>query len=166
MPDAAVVIVKVAIAIPLRTVFDYLLPADIDLPQAGMRVEVPFGNRVRVGVVLALCDHSDVNPQRLRSLLSLLDSEVLLNTECLGLLQWASDYFHYPIGEVIFSSLPSSLRNGAAAIVSPQRSQRYCLTTAGGSVEQTQLRRAPRQYELLQRIKEHPQGLLPYGAKW
>ena len=45
-------LVKVAIPVPLRRVFDYLLPENYPItPQAGMRVEVPFGSSSKIGVI-------------------------------------------------------------------------------------------------------------------
>ena len=154
----SLVVVRVAVAVPLRTAFDYLPPADTEIPAVGMRVRVPFGNRTRVGVVLAVTDHSEIPEQRLRPIISVLDDVALLPTDCLELLQWASEYFHHPIGEVVVGTLPKRLRNGASATLI--RSKRYLLTEAGAAaVAQQQLQRAPRQRELLQRIASSPHGL-------
>ncbi len=163
MAGTVAMIVKVAIAIPLRAVFDYLLPAEMDAPQIGARVKAPFGERVRVGIALAVCDHSEVSRDRLRPLLAVLDSEPLLTAECLSLLEWASDYFHHPIGEVVIGALPSALRSGAAATAPPFGSWRYHLTAAGAAVTPAQLKRAPKQHALLQRIAEQSRGLADTG---
>ncbi|MET1256662.1 primosomal protein N' [Aliikangiella maris] len=46
------VVVGVAIAVPLRRVFHYLVPADYAIePQAGMRVKVPFGKSTKIGII-------------------------------------------------------------------------------------------------------------------
>ena len=43
-------IVRVALAVPLPRLFDYLVPDDV-LLQIGMRVLVPFGTQKRVTIV-------------------------------------------------------------------------------------------------------------------
>ncbi len=44
----------------------------------------------------------------------MLDDTPLLDDEMMELLQWASRYYFYPLGEVLFHALPVSLRKGKA----------------------------------------------------
>lgn len=44
-------IARVAVATPLYSLFDYLIPADVDVV-AGSRVRVPFGRTRPIGVVV------------------------------------------------------------------------------------------------------------------
>jgi primosomal protein N' (replication factor Y) len=77
-----------------------------------MRVRVPFGHRELVGVLIRALDESPVEQARLKSVLQSLDREPVLSTSMLSLLQWAADYYHHPLGEVLKTALPSALRQG------------------------------------------------------
>lgn len=105
-------ILKVAVPTPLRQVFDYLLPNKIKRKklQPGMLVKVPFGRREVVGILLGFANSSEVPASKLRAVKYFLDDEPVFNADVLQLCQWASGYYHYPIGEVLFAALPKLLR--------------------------------------------------------
>lgn len=150
---SAPVFLRIAVASPLHCSFDYLPPKNCDLTslQAGMRVRVPFGRRETTGVLLGTSDHSRVDSKRLRHAHEILDADSLLPTELLGLLQWASDYYHQPIGEVLSNALPVLLRQGK-----PARSKgetRWQLTDAGRSADINELGRAAKQKALLNQLR-------------
>jgi len=107
-------ILKVAIPTPLRRVFDYLLPDEINCSalKPGIRIKVPFGRREVVGILLDVVDRSEVPAAKLKSIKQVLDLEPIFNKNMLKLCQWASNYYHYPIGEVLSSALPKLLRQG------------------------------------------------------
>lgn len=111
-------ILKIAIPTPLRRVFDYLLPDKINPASLhpGMRVKVPFGKREVVGILLDFTSSSEIHVSKLKSIIYFLDDEPIFNTDILGLCQWASSYYHYPIGEVLSAALPKLLRQGKKAI--------------------------------------------------
>jgi len=83
----------------------------------GVRVSVPFGRRQVVGVVVGSTDSTDVPQNKLRTVLKVLDEEPVLPSSMLELLEWASRYYHHPIGEVLASALPVLLRRAAIAEV-------------------------------------------------
>jgi primosomal protein N' (replication factor Y) (superfamily II helicase) len=141
---------RVALDTPLRRLFDYLPPVSFAAGElsAGMRVRVPFGRRRLVGVVMALADTSDVAPERLKPILEVLDPQPLLDPAALGLIQWAAEYYHHPIGEVVAAGLPRALRLGAPIAA---HEERWTATAEGAAVEAAGgLRRAPRQRLLLE----------------
>ncbi len=111
-------IVQVAVPSPLPRTFDYLPPKSGPLPCPGARVRVPFGRRSVVGVVIGIVEHSSLPAARLKTVQDVLDPEPLLPPDLLSLLQWASEYYHHPVGEVICSALPQALRQGRPAVVS------------------------------------------------
>ncbi|MHC8441553.1 MAG: replication restart helicase PriA [Candidatus Eutrophobiaceae bacterium] len=103
---------QVAVNVPLRKSFDYLLPPELlanDL-KPGTRVAVPFGAKELVGMVLSRKTHSDVDPDKIKPISAALDECPLFNARHLALLQWGSDYYHHPLGETIFQTLPSPLK--------------------------------------------------------
>src|SRR5262245_11911070 len=107
-------ILRVALDRPLRQLFDYLPPADAAGPiLPGMRVRVPFARGERlIGFVMALAETSDLPADKLKPALAVLDPQPVLDVGALGLLEWAAEYYHHPIGEVLAAAVPKSLRVG------------------------------------------------------
>ncbi|MDT8403167.1 primosomal protein N' [Sulfuriflexus sp.] len=153
---------RIAVPSPLRRSFDYLPPkgVDIDTLQAGQRVRIPFGRQVQIGVILAIRHESDIEPKRLRHVLGVLDQTPVLTEELLALLQWASDYYHQPIGEMLANALPVLLRKGQPA--QARAEVRWQLTASGSTASATELQRAPKQAALFTQLRHaHP---LPLSA--
>jgi primosomal protein N' (replication factor Y) len=142
-------ILAVAIDAPIRALFDYRAPRDVD-PEAlrpGMRLWVPFGRRRAVGVLVEHRASSEIAPERLRTVHSVIDDEPVLDTALLELLVWAADYYRHPVGEVLAAALPAPLRSGAPAAASVPS---WSLTTAARLGELTPLSpRAQRLRELV-----------------
>lgn len=138
-------ILKVALDTPLRRLFDYL-PADVPA-SIGSRVRVPFGRRQLVGVVMSIATHTDLPAEKLRQVTAVIDPEPLLDPSLLRLLEWASGYYHHPIGAVLGAALPKLLREGVEARAATEI---WSATQAGEQALQGQLlARAPKQRELL-----------------
>src|SRR6478735_9371333 len=100
-------VLRVALPVPLPTLFDYLPPAGTrpSADWAGRRVRVPFGRGDRVGVVLEVGEPGTA-PEALRQAQALLDDELLLT------LAFCARYYHAPPGEVLATALPGLLREG------------------------------------------------------
>jgi len=107
---------QVAVPTPLYQVFDYRSRDGRPVP-AGVRVAVPFGRRQVVGVVLGSSEKTAVPANKLRAVHRVLDETPLLPADLMELLQWASRYYHHPIGEVLATALPVLLRKAAPAEV-------------------------------------------------
>ncbi|MGB6977392.1 MAG: primosomal protein N' [Gammaproteobacteria bacterium] len=105
-------ILKVAVPSPLYTALDYLPPESTSDLQPGMRVQVPLKGKNKVGILLSVTQQSSIPHSKLRPAIAVLDSTPLVPTMILQLLQWASDYYHHPIGEVMQACLPGLLRRG------------------------------------------------------
>src|SRR6185369_4653276 len=107
-------ILHFAIDTPLRRVFDYLpAVAGTETLRPGQRAWLPFGKRRVMGMLINTGTHSDVPHNKLRRIAEIIDDEPVFDATLLGTLQWAADYYHHPIGEVIASALPVALRDGA-----------------------------------------------------
>ncbi|HKJ08385.1 MAG TPA: primosomal protein N' [Gammaproteobacteria bacterium] len=153
-------ILRVAVPAPLQGAFDYLPPADCDraILRPGVRLLIPFGRSRRVGILLEVATGSEVAPQRLKRALQVLDTEPALPADILALAAWASRYYHHPEGEALATALPVLLRQGRSGRQTTLRHWR--LTDQGGAVDTAALRsRAPRQAELLERLRDTPEGL-------
>jgi primosomal protein N' (replication factor Y) (superfamily II helicase) len=152
-------VVRVALDMPLRRVFDYLPPNTLGPPERhwgvepGVRVRVPFGRQRLVGVVVELAGSSDLPEERLKPILEVLDARPILDTAALGLLRWAAEYYHHPIGEVISAALPKALRLGAS---SSSAEERWSATVQGREAhQQGEPKRAPKQRKLLEFLVDH-----------
>ena len=140
--------VRVALDTPLRRLFDYLPARDATFdPQPGARVRVPFGRQRLVGVVHSWAASSDVPREKLKPLLEILDAEPVIDAGVMELIEFASQYYHHPVGEVIAAALPKLAREGAA---SRALTERWYPTEAGtAAVDGKELGRAKKQRELL-----------------
>jgi len=127
-------ILRFAIDVPLRQLFDYRPPAGVGPGKLvpGTRLWVPFGRRRACGVLVELRDTTDIPPARLRAAGALIDDAPVLDEPLLALLRWSADYYHHPPGEVIAAALPAPLRSGAAAL---EEEERWALTAAARSGE-------------------------------
>ena len=105
MPD----VLRVALPVPLPTLFDYLPPAN-GHACVGARVLVPFGRGKRVGVVVSIGSEASIDGSRLKQALQLLDDEALLDAELMKTLAWAADYWLGAPGEAYANALPLALR--------------------------------------------------------
>jgi len=145
-------VLKVAVAVPLSREFDYLPPKDTPAPAPGCRVEVPFGSRRQVGVVLRLAGESTLAPGKLRRASAALDAEPILAADDLRLIQFTADYYHHPVGEVVAASLPALLRQGKP--LHPQV-EMIAVTAAGEAFDTAVIAgRAPKQAELLEHLQD------------
>jgi len=98
-------IYQVAVPVPLRRVFDYT--SDIELIP-GQRVLIPFGRRETVGVVVSRSASSEV--EKVRPIKAALDDSATFPSHIRDLLEWASRYYHHPVGEVVSAAMPVLLR--------------------------------------------------------
>lgn len=164
LEDASVEqIMRVAIDVPLRRLFDYLPPPGVSPARlgAGLRVCVPFGRGVRVGVVMQTGPAGEETHSAPRRARSLLDETPLWPAALLSVIEWAAAYYHHPIGEVVAAALPPSLRR--AAELRPAMPAAYRVTDAGRASIAPLQRRAPRQAALLQVFLAHD-GVLTRDA--
>ena len=159
-------ILQVALPVPLRRIFDYLAPKNWPMEkfaqplQAGMRVKVPFGRQQMIGVLLNTANHTDIPASRLKHALSILDETPLISPDILELLHWASRYYQHPMGEVVCHALPKLLRQGDAARISGVNE--WSLTETGKAVVLDDLKRSPRQAELMQQLQT---SVMPLSAE-
>ncbi|MFC0309175.1 primosomal protein N' [Gallibacterium trehalosifermentans] len=144
-------IVRVALDISLRNQFDYLLPEEMKV-EHGVRVLVPFGTQKRVALITDFPESSEID--NLKAVIKVLDDAPVFDQQTWQLLYWARDYYHHPIGEVLFSALPVKLRKGEAI---PTRTQIYHQLTELGrqAIDQGTLLKKPRQQEMLLFLQQH-----------
>jgi primosomal protein N' (replication factor Y) len=101
---------RVALDVPLATLFDYTKPADLAI-SAGDRVVVPFGTRSRVGVALEEADASAIPAAKLKPVTRVLDDAPRLTAHWLELMRFLAAYYQRPLGETVIGALPPRLRS-------------------------------------------------------
>ncbi|MEE8427312.1 MAG: primosomal protein N' [Woeseiaceae bacterium] len=155
-------ILKIAVNVPLSRQFDYLPPVGVPAPEPGCRVLVPFGRQRQIGLVLAHTDHSTLSRTKIRRVLSVLDEVPLLSDADLWLISLTSDYYHHPVGEVVAAALPALLRQGKAL---HPLSEHVAIADSAESVDIDALaKRAPRQAELLEQLRDAGGGGMDVGS--
>jgi primosomal protein N' (replication factor Y) (superfamily II helicase) len=143
---------QVALDTPLRRLFDYRLPVELAQARPGARVRVPFGRQQLVGVLVKHLQQSILPEEKLRDVSAVIDTVPLFAASDLQLLEWATSYYHHPVGEVFATALPRLLREGR----NPGAPQpHWSLTAAGiGALQDNSLRRAPKQQQLLKTLEK------------
>ncbi|HUO80929.1 MAG TPA: primosomal protein N' [Steroidobacteraceae bacterium] len=145
---------KVALDVPLPQLFDYRPPAGVE-PGAltpGVRVEVPFGRRRLVGLLVELSAGSQLPAARLKAANAVLDTEPVLDAATFALVRWAADYYHHPLGEACAAALPAALRAGRPLVA---RETRWCHTEGGAAAIAEAPRLGPRQRALAAALAAH-----------
>ena len=152
MQDKQAIAIRVAIQRPIYKLLDYACAPD-KIPQAGCRVKVNLGNYEITGIVVDVDVKSEFD--ELKPILEILDEAPLLDSSLLKLLSWASKYYFYPMGEVLFHALPSNLRKGKKppqlslwSIIDVKETEKVHPPTFEHFFDQ--LKRSPKQTQLFQ----------------
>ena len=158
-PTVSATILRIAVPSPLYRSFDYRLPATAAAHnlQPGVRIRVPFGTRKTIGILLEVSTHTEIDRQRLKPALEILDEAPALSTDILSMTLWASAYYQYPVGEALSTALPVLLRKGHPLEAEDETGWR--LTTSGRQLDPATLNRAPRQAAVLALLHQQPQGV-------
>ncbi len=144
-------IVRVALDVPLSTLFDYSLDNNIKIIP-GQRVLVPFGRKKMAGVVMECAMESVLSPERIKPILQVLGDIPPLSDELLVLLRFCSDYYHYPLGVTVLSALPVHLRT--CQLVTLKEAMQYRLSVSGHALDLSLLpKRKVVQHRILAALK-------------
>ena len=128
----AAAIARVALDVPVATLFDYRIEDALD-SDVGRRVLVPLGRKTAVGVVVELADQSELPPARLRAVVRVLRGGPAFSPDDLQLLRFASGYYHHPYGAVVMAALPALLRRVKEP--TPKRADVFLRLTEAGATE-------------------------------
>jgi primosomal protein N' len=103
--------VDVAVDVPRPGFFTYQWLLS-ELPALGARVIVPWGAARRVGVVWQVHDRlpSTIDLHKLKPVLGVLNELAVMPLEWRKLIEFASTYYHYPIGPTVHDALPKLLK--------------------------------------------------------
>ena len=147
-------VLEVAVAVPLRQTFDFLVPPAVDkLSKSltiGARVKVPFGQRQLVGLIIGIKATSDYPQNKLKHALEILDDSAVFDPPLMATLNWLSRYYLAAIGRVVEAALPVALRQGADLV--PATKKTWRLSDIGRSSAIEELNRAPLQLAIIKRF--------------
>ncbi|MBU4185863.1 MAG: primosomal protein N', partial [Proteobacteria bacterium] len=111
--------IDVAIALPVYNTFTYQIPENLSkFISVGKRVLVPFGKRKVTGYILGPGEKTRRSEIEIKPILDILDEKPLFPSSIVPFFRWISEYYIYPIGEVIKSALPGGLNLYEYAILS------------------------------------------------
>ncbi len=112
--------IEVAVALPVHGTYSYFVPDSLAaMITQGKRIIVPFGRRQVTGYVLGTPhETSDLN---LKKILDVLDDGPLFPGSMVPFFKWISEYYMYPIGQVIKNALPGGLTTAEKTILAITR---------------------------------------------
>ena len=146
------IFIRVAIPSPLRRTFDYRPPANcpVESLKPGVRVQVPFGNRRMIGIITGCSNESDFPAGKIKAADKLIDQLPVIDDHLMSLYLWAADYYQFPVGQALQTSLPAQIRNGKPA--EEKQMPSWQASAAGENLNQSTLKNAPRQLQVLSLI--------------
>ncbi len=106
---------SVAVAAPILQPLTYSQPVEQEEPlTVGMPVLVYLGNRLLTGYILKQEDDSvreKIKQEKItvKPIIDLLSPEPVFPASMVPFFTWISNYYHYPIGEVISTALPTGI---------------------------------------------------------
>lgn len=147
-------ILKVALDVPLYKLFDYQQnKKNSTKPSIGSRVLVPFGKQKKVGVIIDIVNRSSVAKSKLKECISILDENPIFEKKQLDFIHFASNYYQYPLGRVLYAAMPGNLRKGKSLT---KFINSIVITDNGKNVDLDSLKkRAPKQAALMSILMEN-----------
>lgn len=142
-------ILKIALDVPLDSLFDYL-DGGFDVA-IGQRVIVSFGRRRQIGLVVGRASESDVPQDKLKAIEHAFLDEPAIDKSVFKLLKFCADYYHYPFGQALLSALPSRLRQTEPAVSRKQ----FAYTLQAGATDDAIAARKVVQHRIFAALLEH-----------
>ncbi|MDE3020222.1 MAG: primosomal protein N' [Pseudomonadota bacterium] len=145
-------VIRVALDVPIYDLFDYLIPNDKRIA-IGDRVIVPFGHRQMSGIVLEIGTKSQIETSRLKTVLDIPGDMPPLSPDIIELVYFCAEYYHYPIGEIVHTAIPSLMRQ--ARFHKLKFEQEWLLTDREEQLLSA-LKHSPSKLKLYQILKARP----------
>jgi primosomal protein N' (replication factor Y) len=127
-PDQKDLFIEVSLSLPLTKHLHYSIPEQlISSVEVGKRVLVPLGKRRVTGYVVDTVSKSAI--AEIREIIDVLDEQPLFTPHHLTFYRWISDYYFFPLGEVIKTALPSNINIESKQVISLTEKGRNVLST-------------------------------------
>lgn len=95
----------------LDKVFEYKIPNDLAI-DVGMRVYVPFGNRILQGYVVGINEKPHYEESKIKSIVSRIEDFSAIKTEMLELMKFMAEKNHLKLASILRLFLPAEMREG------------------------------------------------------
>ncbi len=139
---------RITFPLPLQKQFSYTVPEDLrENLQRGSRVRAPFGHRKLTGYCVGFTDHTEVDADQMKSLLSVVDEQPLVDETLLQLTRWMANYYLCSWGQVLEAALPGPVRDGTS-----RRTKRYVTLTASPEEVEAYIDQLSGRYEARRRL--------------
>ena len=153
--------VQVAVPVPMRQLFTYQVPEEMQTPpiKVGERVAVSFGARKVIAIVLII-DKKCAIESKIKPISQRLNDSFHLSITLVSYLKKCADYYHHPIGDVFQQALPKLLRQVKKVDLQPPmvwHSEKLSQYEQKDHLIKIETK-APKQYALYQLIAKH-QGI-------
>jgi len=111
----------IILPIPLDHSFCYSVPEEFhSLAIEGMRVVVPFGRKLQVGIIEKI--HQNEPEQiNIKSILEFLDDFPVVTKDQLELWRWTSNYYLTPLGVLVNNTLPKGMSLASKTYIYPSK---------------------------------------------
>ncbi len=119
---------RIAVNVPLAGgLLTYAYPEALSV---GARVAVPFINKTVIGIVWQTDIVPDIPAAKILPVTAVFADEPLLPESWRKLLEFTARYYHYPLGQAVFTALPQGLKE-TKAVLPPKPPLFYTLNGAG-----------------------------------
>jgi len=146
------IILRVAVPVPIRKLFDYKAINPLLNAKPGYRVKVPFGKMMKIGIIVETCNESAFPLSRLKAIHSYIDAKPLFDDEYLKWMLWISQYYHHPIGETLFTAVPNKLKQDKTPLDAVQNI--WIINSENKPDAEISFKRSPKQQALYEWLKQ------------
>ncbi len=102
---------EVILPVPIPTLFSYRIPGSLKAKvKAGMRVQVPLGNRKVYKGIVRRCEIQEPGLAKVKNIQDVLDEYPVVSEVQFQFWEWLADYYMCTLGEVYRAALPSGLQ--------------------------------------------------------
>lgn len=91
--------------------FEYKVPENYEL-EIGMRVLVPFGNRILQGFVIELKNDCEFDENKIKKIISNVDDFPCIKKEMISLMKFMAQKYHLKLASILRLFIPSQMREG------------------------------------------------------
>lgn len=146
---------EVVVNIPLQKVFHYRVPSHLhENLEAGMRVRIPFGNKITTGFCVGFADTPCTD--KTKDIISIIDKEPLIDDIMLKITRWLSSHYCCGWGEAISAVVPPVVRSKIKEKWNTfVKGNPHTLVINQETLAQMKTR-APKQAKVLEILLEHP----------
>ena len=114
--ESDIAVAEVALARPIEQTYDYIVPEPLrPIIQPGQRVQIPFGagNRKETAFCVGVKQLDSRSNRRLKSLLSVVDREPIVDAHLLSLTKWIADRYICGWGQALETAVPAGVKKQA-----------------------------------------------------